>query len=245
MRPQLVPAIAVAVIAVGGIRLRSHYPGPLGGLALPIVLSGLLDWVTWGWPFHCHCYVCLLRGQGLVRGRPEPVLLTRLGMGFLEPLWSRHCALRAVWRGEAAAAVLGGRHSSSLSTPPSVTRNMYISPALPLIVTLPASARRWRPNWLADRLANLRFGVRCWSPCRWVGPSPPRSGGVAEPYMVLDSIPRIDPCDASRRCGQGSLRGGDLPRQYVVAHCGLLRFAPRHHTLHRGRYSESHRAERL
>src|SRR6202044_3799698 len=52
LRPQLVPAIAVAVIAVGGVRERAHYASLLGGLALTIVLSGLLDWITWGWPFH-------------------------------------------------------------------------------------------------------------------------------------------------------------------------------------------------
>ena len=70
LRPQLIPAIAVAVIAVGGIRLRSHYPALLGGLALPIVLSGLLDWVTWGWPFHSTRYVCILPVQSLLRRRP-------------------------------------------------------------------------------------------------------------------------------------------------------------------------------
>ena len=60
LRPQLIPAIALIVVAVGGIRLRAHYPALFGGLAVPIVLSGLLDWITWGWPFHCDCYVCLL-----------------------------------------------------------------------------------------------------------------------------------------------------------------------------------------
>ena len=35
LRPQLVPAVASAVIAVGGIRLRAHYPALLGGLRFP------------------------------------------------------------------------------------------------------------------------------------------------------------------------------------------------------------------
>ena len=48
----IIPAIAVAVIAVGGIRERAHYPALLAGSALPIVLSGLLDCVTWGWRLH-------------------------------------------------------------------------------------------------------------------------------------------------------------------------------------------------
>ncbi len=80
LRPQLVPAIAVAVVAVGGIRLRAHYPALLGGLALPIVVSGLLDWITWGWPFHSHVTVRLLLVQSRLRRRPQPLLLLhRLG----------------------------------------------------------------------------------------------------------------------------------------------------------------------
>ena len=54
VRPQLTPVIAVAVLALGGLRLRERYPALLGGLAVPILLSGLLDWVTWGWPFHAY-----------------------------------------------------------------------------------------------------------------------------------------------------------------------------------------------
>jgi hypothetical protein len=46
LRPHLIPAIAVAVIAVGGIRERRHYPALLGGIALPNVLSGLVDCST-------------------------------------------------------------------------------------------------------------------------------------------------------------------------------------------------------
>ena len=69
LRPQLIPAVAFTVVAVGGVRVRSHYPALLGGLALPIVLSGLLDWVTWGWPFPRPNHVRLLPGQGLV---PQP-----------------------------------------------------------------------------------------------------------------------------------------------------------------------------
>ena len=52
VRPQLIPVVAFTVIVVGGVRVRAHYPAILAGLALPIVLSGLLDWATWGWPFH-------------------------------------------------------------------------------------------------------------------------------------------------------------------------------------------------
>jgi hypothetical protein len=48
LHPHLIAAIAiaVAVIAVGGIRERRHYPALLGGIALPKVLSGLVDCST-------------------------------------------------------------------------------------------------------------------------------------------------------------------------------------------------------
>ena len=78
VRPQLIPAVAVAVIAIGGIRVRAHYPALLGGLALPIVLSGLLDWITWGWPFHAYLRMSMTTSKVVVRSpaatRSTPLL---------------------------------------------------------------------------------------------------------------------------------------------------------------------------
>jgi phosphatidylinositol glycan class B len=99
LRPQLVPAIAVGiVIAIGGIRRREHYPALLGGLSLPIVLSGLLDWITWGWPFHSiilYVYYNSVGGVASFFGR-NPVY-SYLGWewvswGFMEcrPSFRRH-----------------------------------------------------------------------------------------------------------------------------------------------------------
>jgi hypothetical protein len=50
-RVQLAPAIAVGVIAVCRTDLRRRYIPVIMGAALPILLAGLLDALTWDWPF--------------------------------------------------------------------------------------------------------------------------------------------------------------------------------------------------
>jgi hypothetical protein len=50
-RVQLVPAIALGVIAICGREVRLRYLPLLLGAALPVLFSGLLDWLTWDWPF--------------------------------------------------------------------------------------------------------------------------------------------------------------------------------------------------
>ena len=177
VRPQLIPAVALAVIAVGGIRRRAHYPALLGGLALPIVLSGLLDWVTWGWPFHAtilYIYITTRRRRQLVL-RPQPGLfLPRLGMGCLGPLWRRDRALHALWRAQAAARVLGG--CDHFHRP-----FRRCSQGVPVYLAGPAphydAGRRGLgdggPTGLRTGSANRRSGGRCLSRCRSPGPSPP------------------------------------------------------------------------
>ena len=155
LRPQLAPAIAVAVIAVGGIRLRSHYPALLGGLALPIVLSGLLDWATWGWPFHAvimYVYYQTIGGVGSFFGH-NPVY-SYVGwegvawglFGVVIVLCALYGALRLpmlFW----VALVIFVVHSAV-----SHKEYRYISPALPLIMTLAGVGSTMAADWLADRL---------------------------------------------------------------------------------------------
>ena len=247
LRPQLVPAIALIVVAVGGVRVRAHYPALIGGIALPIVLSGLLDWVTWGWPFHATIMYVYYQTKVSSAAGLNP-FYSYVGwegvawgfFGVVIVLCALYGALRLpllFW----VAVIIFVVHSAF-----SHKEYRYISPALPLIMTLAGVG-----STMAGRLAGAQARPT-WGPARAVGRRAagldlrlPRSGGVAEPYMVLDSIPRVDPCDASHQCGQGCLRGRNLSRQYVVARCGLLRFAPRHPTLQHGRYSQSNSAERL
>lgn len=64
-RFQLAPAIGVGVIAICGREVRSRYPAAVLGLAVPILLSGLLDSFTWDWPFQSmvmNVWVNLIEG---------------------------------------------------------------------------------------------------------------------------------------------------------------------------------------
>ena len=228
LRPQLIPAIALIVVAVGGIRLRAHYPALLGGLALPIVLSGLLDWVTWGWPFHCDCHVCLLLVQGLLRRRPQPVLLLhRLGVGFLGPLQHRDRALRARRRTETAAAV--GVAVNHLRGP-----FRYQSQGIPVYLPGPAAhhdACRVGSTMAADWLA-VRLG-QTWDPARAhrrpaAGLDPRLARLAASPNRIWfwvrsrGSILAMRAVDADKdACGVG-----DLSRRHVVARVGLSDLRP-------------------
>jgi phosphatidylinositol glycan class B len=153
LRPQLVPAIAVAVIAVGGIRERVHYRALLWGLAVPIVLSGLLDWITWGWPFHStimyvYYQIKVSSAAGL---NPVysyigweavawglfgiPIVLSALCGAFRLPL--------LFWLG----ATIFVTHSAIIHK-----EYRYISPALPLIMTLAGVGSTMAAHWLANKL---------------------------------------------------------------------------------------------
>jgi GPI mannosyltransferase 3 len=155
LRPQLVPAVAVAVIAVGGIRKRAHYPALLGGLAVPIVLSGLLDWATWGWPFHAlvmYVYYQTISGVGSYFGR-NPVYYY---IGYEWMSWGLFgavivlCALYGAWRLPLlfwVAVTIFVVHSAV-----GHKEYRYISPALPLIMTLAGVGSTRAADWLPDRI---------------------------------------------------------------------------------------------
>ena len=155
VRPQLIPAIAVAIVVIGGVRNRAHYPALLSGLALPVVLSGLLDWITWGWPFHStvmYVYYNSVGGVASFFGR-NPVY-SYLGWEWVS--WGLFsvviviCALYGATRLPLlfwVAATIFVVHSA-------VTHKEYrfISPALPLIMTLAGVGSTIAADWLADRL---------------------------------------------------------------------------------------------
>ena len=174
MRPQLIPAIAVAVVAVGGIRLRSHYPALLAGLALPIVLSGLLDWLTWGWPFHATVMYVYYSAKVSSAAGLNP-FYSYFGwewvawglFGVVIVLTALYGALRLpllFW----VVVTIFVIHSAF-----SHKEYRYISPALPLIMTLAGVGSTMAADWLANRLSRPWSAARCWSPCRSVGPLPP------------------------------------------------------------------------
>jgi GPI mannosyltransferase 3 len=157
LRPQLVPAIAVAVVAVGGIRNRAHYPALLGGLALTIVLSGLLDWITWGWPFHSVIMYIYYQLKMSSTAGLNPVY-SYIGweavawgaFGVVIVLSALYGALRLpllFW----VAVTIFVVHSAIAHK-----EYRYMSPALPFIMTLAGVGSTMAADWLADRLGQLQ-----------------------------------------------------------------------------------------
>ena len=223
LRPQLVPAIAVAIIAVGGIRERAHYPALLGGFALTIVLSGLLDWITWGWPFH-SLVIYVYYASKVVSASGVNPFYSYLGwqwvswglFGAIIVLCALYGALRLpllFW----VAAVIFVVHSAV-----GHKEYRYISPALPFIMTLAGDrlddggrlaggeARPTADPARADgrRAARLDHRLR-------------RSGGVAKPDLVLGPLSWLHSGDARRRRRPPSLRRRRLSGQVLVAGSGL------------------------
>jgi GPI mannosyltransferase 3 len=153
LRPQLVPAVAVAVIAVGGIRLRAHYPALLGGLALPIALSGLLDWITWGWPFHATVmyvyYSTKVSSAAGINPFYSYIGWEWVSWGFFGAVIVL-CALNGALR----LPLLFGVAVTIFVVHSAVSHKeyRYISPALPLIMTLAGIGSTMAADWLAVRL---------------------------------------------------------------------------------------------
>lgn len=154
LRPQLVPAVALAVVAVGGLRLRSHYPALLSGLALPIVLSGLLDWITWGWPFHSTLMYVYYSAKVSSAAGINP-FYSYVGWEWVS--WGLFgviivlCALLGAVRLPLlfwVAVTIFVVHSAI-----SHKEYRYISPALPFIMTLAGVGSTMAADWLAERLA--------------------------------------------------------------------------------------------
>jgi phosphatidylinositol glycan class B len=170
LRPQLIPAIGVAVIAVGGIRERAHYRALLWGLALPIVLSGLLDWITWGWPFHSTIMYIYYQSKVSSVAGLNPIY-SYIGweavawglFGVVIVLSALYGALRLpllFW----VAATIFVIHSLV-----SHKEYRYISPALPLLMTLAGVGSTMAADWLADRLGRpqVRLALMVAVPLIW------------------------------------------------------------------------------
>lgn len=170
LRPQLIPAVTVAVAAVGGIRLRSHYPALLVGLALPILMSGLLDWITWGWPFHSTIMYVFYQSKVASAAGINP-FYAYLGwqwvswgvFGAVIVLCALYGALRLpllLW----VALTIFVVHSAI-----GHKEYRYISPALPLIMTLAGVGSTMAAEQLAERLGQpyLRRALLVAVPLVW------------------------------------------------------------------------------
>ena len=153
LRPQLVPAIALALFAVGGIRKRAHYPALLWGLALTIVLSGLLDWITWGWPFHSLVFYVYYASKVASATGVNPVY-SYVGWQWVSwGLFGAVIVLSALY-GALRLPLLFWVVVTIFAVHSAVSHKeyRYISPALPLIMTLAGVGSTMAADWLADRL---------------------------------------------------------------------------------------------
>ena len=172
VRPQLTPVSGIAVLAIGGLRLWGRYPVLLSGLAVPIVLSGLLDWVTWGWPFHAYItYVYDLSIGGLAAPFGRNPVYSFIGWEWV------------AWGGFGIAIVLcaiyGGLRLPVLLLIVATIfvlhsaighkEYRYISPALPLLMTLAGIGSVLAADWLAERLGRpaIRRGLMVAVPVAW------------------------------------------------------------------------------
>jgi hypothetical protein len=139
LRVQLGPAIAVGAIAICGMSFRARYLPLIVGAAIPILLSGLLDALTWDWPFQSmalNLWVNVMEGVAAGFGRAPFYQYLSLEVTY----WSGAFVLilsLAFYAGRrlpvllAVAATIFIVHSLLAHK-----EYRFIYPALPLIMTL-------------------------------------------------------------------------------------------------------------
>jgi hypothetical protein len=168
-RVQLAPALAVAVIAVCRLRLRQRYLPVLLGAALPVLLAGFIDGLTWDWPFQSmalNFWINLKDGVAAEFSRSPPYQYLSLAVTY----WSGAFALIVV------LALLGARRLPLLLW---VTLTIFAAhtllahkeyrfnyPALPLIVTLVGVGSAE----IAARLTGAMASRRARSAMLWAAP---------------------------------------------------------------------------
>ena len=173
IRPQLAPAVAIAVVAICGIRARAHYPAMLAGLAAPILLSGLLDWITWGWPFQSLALSIYYNSFAEVASffSTSP-LLAYVGwewvywgpIGIVIVLCALYGGVRLPLLLLMAAAIFVV-HSAIAHK-----EHRFISPALPLMMTLAGIGSILAADWIGRRVNRVvvRQALTTAVPVAWI-----------------------------------------------------------------------------
>jgi hypothetical protein len=139
LRPQLGPAIAVGVIAICGTEIRARYLPILLGAVLPVIASGVLDALTWDWPFQSLALnVWINVGQGVAAEFSRAPFYQYLSLEVT--YWSGAFALivgLALYAGRRLPALLlVALTIFAVHTALSHKEYRFIYPALPLIMTL-------------------------------------------------------------------------------------------------------------
>jgi phosphatidylinositol glycan class B len=207
LRPQLGPAIAVGVIAVCGTELRARYLPVLLGALLPVIISGVLDAITWDWPFQSlalNVWINVRQGVAAEFSRAPFYQYLSLEVTY----WSGAFALivgLAIYAGRRLPVLLlVALTIFAVHTLLSHKEYRFIYPALPLIMTLVGigSAGIAQSRAVVDRPAVLG---------RYFGDP----GAVARVLSSLVSGSRFDRGDADHQRRFRSVRCGDRARRSV------------------------------
>lgn len=170
-RVQLGPAIAVAGVAICGTSLKQRYLPLLAGAAAPILLSGLLDWVTWSWPFQSlalNLWINVAQGVAAQFSKSPLYQYLSLEVTYWSGAFVLIVALALVGARRLPVLLLVALTIYAAHTLLSHKEYRFTYPALPLIVTLVG---------IGSAMAAQRL----------VGPNPGRWGRLA----LLAGVPLV------------------------------------------------------
>ncbi len=159
-RLQLAPAVGIAVIALLRGEGRAQYRALLTGLATPVLLCGLLDWVTWGWPFQSfvmNIYANMIAGVAANFGLKSSLYyvgVTWFAWG-LPGIVIVLCALRGGLRLPLPLLLLVAGMIFLVHSAIGHKEERFISPALPLVMTLAGIGSVLVAEWLSRRVGSL------------------------------------------------------------------------------------------
>lgn len=156
MRLQLAPAIVLAIVATGACDRAGRLLPLCLGAAVPVVLAGLLDWATWGWPFESlvlYFWVNWVEGVASLFGtEPWYRYADWLNQSWA-PLTLPLCGL--VLLGSWRAPLLGAVALTIIAALMAVGHKEYrfLYPAMPLLMTLAGIGAAEAAGWIARRFA--------------------------------------------------------------------------------------------
>jgi GPI mannosyltransferase 3 len=139
MRIQIAPAIALAGIALCGRDIQRWRIGLLVG-AVPLLIDGLLDWITWGEPFrslwlNIYLNVWLGIAQNQFGSKPTSYFIFLMGLDWL---WTLPAMVFLCWRGGKILPVAGYSVVVIIITHSLIAHKEYrfIFPAMALAIPL-------------------------------------------------------------------------------------------------------------
>ncbi len=226
IRPQLGPACALAMLWMTGIRPGPRWLAMAAGFAMPVLLLGVTDWISWGAPFHSlrtYLYVNSSGVANLFGVEPPSYYLAREIeiWGLALPVIAL-TALLGLRRAPVLAMVMLLVFATFSAVPHKEWR--FIFPALPVLFVLCGIGTAELNIWLASRTGRRRLrpitavsvvlwlslslliGVRGTMQSHWVN-----NVGTINAYDMASADPAacavgIDPADRWARAGMVRLR---------------------------------------